>query len=352
VAEDGKEMKLQIGKFQGARMKRQFAMSVVVVSILLLGMGAVCAQQTPPPTAPPMNSKIMEYIRNTQPQPQLSIPLYGDSAIPNSKPTANEEVLRPMGQLANVSRPTLEVFLPAKVKANGASILVFPGGGYVGLTWNAEGPAIGQFFQDHGIAAFVVKYRIPTDATMEDKSIGPLQDAQQAMIVVRKRAKEWNLDPNRVGIIGFSAGGHLASSLGTHFTKAYVSNPDNISLRPDFMILLYPVISMDPKIAHMGSRIALLGQHPTDEQVKLFSNELQVTKETPPTLLIHSADDHLVDVDNSIRFFEALRHADVPVDMTIPNKGEHALILIPKDRWQSIVTDWIERNGWLRPKGE
>ena len=116
------------------------------------------------------------------------------------------------------------------------------------------------------------------------------------------------------------------------------------------MILLYPVISMDPKIAHMGSRIALLGQQPSDEQIQLFSNELQVTKDTPPTLLIHSADDHLVDVDNSIRFFEALRHAGVPVDMTIFNKGEHALILIPRDRWQSIVTAWIERNGWLTQK--
>jgi dipeptidyl aminopeptidase/acylaminoacyl peptidase len=109
---------------------------------------------------------------------------------------------------------------------------------------------------------------------------------------------------------------------------------------------------MDPKIAHMGSRIALLGQHPSDEQVQLWSNELQVTKDTPPTLLIQSADDHLVDVDNSIRFFESLRHAGVPVDMTIFNKGEHALILIPKDRWQSIVIDWIERNGWLNQKGE
>jgi acetyl esterase/lipase len=257
-----------------------------------------------------------------------------------------------MGQMANVSRPTLEVFLPAKVKANGASILVFPGGGYVGLTWNSEGPAIGQFFQDHGIAAFVVKYRLPSDATMVDKSIGPIQDAQQAMIVVRHRAKEWNLDPHRVGIIGFSAGGHLASTLGTHFTKAYVANPDQINLRPDFMILLYPVISMDPKIAHMGSRIALLGQQPSDDQVQLYSNELQVTKDTPPTLLIHSADDHLVDVDNSIRFFEALRHAGVQVDMTILDKGEHALVLIPKDRWQSIVTSWIERNGWMNPKAE
>jgi acetyl esterase/lipase len=333
-------------------MNRQSMKLLIVFSTWMLGLGVIRAQQSPTPINPPIPPAIMEYIRSTTPQPQMSIPLYGDGAIPNSKPTPNKEVLESMGMMASVSQPTLEVFLPAKVKANGASILVFPGGGYAKLTWNAEGPAIGQFFQDHGIAAFVVKYRLPTDAAMEDKSIGPLQDAQQAMIVVRKRAKEWNLDPNRVGIIGFSAGGHLASSLGTHFTKAYVPNPDNINLRPDFMILLYPVISMDPKIAHMGSRIALLGQHPSDEQVQLFSNELQVTKETPPTLLIHSADDHLVDVDNSIRFFEALRHAVVPVDMTIFNKGEHALILIPKDRWQSIVTDWIERNGWLNRKGE
>src|ERR1019366_3895304 len=170
-------------------------------------------------------------------------------------------------------------------------------------------------------------YRLPSDQTMEDKSIGPLQDAQRAIRLVREHAAEWSIDPHKIGVIGFSAGGHLASTLGTHFEKAYIANPDQISLRPDFMILVYPVISMDSKIAHMGSRIALLGKEPSDEQVQLFSNELKVTKDTPPTLLIHSADDHLVDVDNSIRFFEALRHAGVQVDMTILDKGEHALIL-------------------------
>ena len=331
-------------------MNERKLLAMAAVMIWSPWLSSASAQQSPPAGPPQMNPRLAEYLRNTMPQPQFSIPLYGDGAIPNSKPTPNEEVLRPMGQLVNVSKPTLEVFLPARVKANGAGILVFPGGGYVGLTWNLEGPSIGQFFQDHGIAAFVVKYRLPTDATMIDKSIGPIQDAQQAMIIVRQRAKEWNLDPNRVGIIGFSAGGHLASTLGTHFTKAYVPNPNNINLRPDFMILLYPVISMDPKITHMGSRNALLGQQPSEDQVRLFSNELQVTKETPPTLLIHSADDHLVDVDNSVQFFEALRHAGVPVDMTIINKGEHALILIPRDRWQSVVTSWIESNGWLNQK--
>ena len=331
-------------------MNERKLLALAAVLIWSPWLGSMTAQQTPSGGPPQMNPRLAEYLRNTMPQPQFSIPLYEEGAIPNSKPTSIEEVLRPMEQLVNVSKQTLEVFLPAKVKANGASILVFPGGGYVGLTWNLEGPSIGQFFQDHGIAAFVVKYRLPTDATMIDKSIGPIQDAQQAMIIVRQRAKEWNLDSNRVGIIGFSAGGHLASTLGTHFTKAYVPNPNGINLKPDFMILLYPVISMDPKITHMGSRNALLGQRPSNDQVKLFSNELQVTKDTPPTLLIHSADDHLVDVDNSIRIFEALRHAGVPVEMTVLNKGEHALILIPRDRWQSIVISWIESNGWLNQK--
>jgi dipeptidyl aminopeptidase/acylaminoacyl peptidase len=116
------------------------------------------------------------------------------------------------------------------------------------------------------------------------------------------------------------------------------------------MILLYPVISMDPKIAEKSTRTKLLGDNPTEEQLQMFSNELHVTGATPPTLLIHSADDHLVDVDNSIRFFESLRHEGVQVDMTIFDKGEHALVLIPKDRWQSIVTSWIERNGWMNQR--
>ena len=325
------------------------ARSCAAVWVAVLGLGTVSAQQTAP-VAPPSNARLMEYMRNVMPPQTQSLPLYGESAIPNAKPAPDTEVVGPMGSLVHVSRPTLEVYLPAKSKANGASVLVFPGGGYVGLTWVTEGPAIAQFLQDHGIAAFVVKYRLPSDTTMEDKSIGPLQDAQQAMLIVRQRAKDWNLDPNRIGAIGFSAGGHLASSLGTHFAKSYVANPNQTSLRPDFLVLVYPVISMDLRLTHMGSRNALLGATPTDEQVRLFSNELQVSKDTPPTLLLHSADDRLVDVDNSIQFFEALRHANVPVDMTVFDKGQHGFVLIPNDQWQAIVMHWIEANGWLKPK--
>ena len=148
--------------------------------------------------------------------------------------------------------------------------------------------------------------------------------------------------------MGFSAGGHLASTLATHFNKAYVNNPDGISLRPDFTILVYPVISMDAKITHFGSRTALLGPNPTDEQVKLFSNELQVTNDTPPALILQAEDDHLVDVDNSIAYFEALHHHDVPADMRIFRKGDHGLFLLSRDEWESLIPSWMEGNGWLK----
>lgn len=276
-----------------------------------------------------------------------SFPLYGDGTIPNSKPGPDQETGTNSGWVQKVSRPTIEVYLPAKVKATGAGVLVFPGGGYAGLTWEFEGVQQAAFFVDHGIAAFVVKYRLPSDQTMVDKSIGPLQDAQQAIRFVRQHAQEWNVDPSRVGAIGFSAGGHVASTLATHFNKAYIDNPDQLSLRPDFLIAVYPVISMDAKITHMDSRKALLGTNPSDDLVRKFSNELQVTAQTPPALLLHAGDDRLVDVDNSIQFYEALRHAGVPVEARLFEKGQHGFFLMPRDRWQAAIIDWLETNGWL-----
>lgn len=276
--------------------------------------------------------------------------LYGDDPIPNSKPTPDEESGAESGFLRNVSRPQIHVYLPAKMRATGASIVILPGGGYAGLTFDYEGTQQAQFFIDHGIAAFVVKYRIPSDKTMLDKSIGPLQDAQQAMRFVRQRATEWHLDPARVGVIGFSAGGHLASTLATHFSQAYVPNPDRIDLRPDFAVLVYPVISMQSDITHAGSRGALLGSAPSEEQVRQFSSELQVSERTPPTLILHATDDQLVDVSNSLRYYEALRHAGVPVEMRLFEKGQHGFFLMPRDRWQSTIMEWLTSNGWLHPR--
>lgn len=284
------------------------------------------------------------------PPKMQSFPLYGDAAIPNAKPGPDEETGTNTGWVQKVSRPTIQVYLPAKLKATGASVLVIPGGGYAGLTFEYEGVQQAQYFIDHGIAAFVLKYRLPSDQTMPDKSIGPLQDAEQGMRFIRLHAKEWNLDPARVGAVGYSAGGHVAATLATHFEKSYIDNPERISLRPDFLVLAYPVISMDAKITHMDSRRALLGPSPSAELVKQFSAELQVTHDTPPTLILHAVDDQLVDVDNSIVFLEALRHAGVPVEAHFFEKGQHGLFLIPRDKWQGMIMAWLTENGWLCPR--
>jgi acetyl esterase/lipase len=279
-----------------------------------------------------------------------SVPLYGDAAIPNSKPGPDDETSADGSWIKKVSRPVIQIYLPAKARATGAGVVIFPGGGYAGLTFDFEGTQQASFFIDHGVAAFVVKYRLPSDATMVDKSMGPLQDAQQAMRYVRQHAAGWNVDPARIGAIGFSAGGHLASTLATHFDQSYIDNPDHVDLRPDFLVLVYPVISMDAKLTHMGSREGLLGKAPSESQVRFFSSERNVTANTPPTLILHAADDRLVDVDNSIVFFEALRHADVPVETRLFEKGEHGFYLMPRDRWQGAIMDWLTSSGWLSPR--
>jgi acetyl esterase/lipase len=306
--------------------------------LALLGCMPVAGLAADPPAA-----------ANFPPQMQ-SLPLYGEAAIPNSKAGPDEETTTDGRWIKKVSRPVIQIYLPARARATGAGVVIFPGGAYAGLTFDFEGVQQASYFVEHGVAAFVVKYRIPSDTTMVDKSIGPLQDAQQAMRVVRGHAAEWKLDSRRIGVVGFSAGGHVASTLATHFDKPYVDNPDHIDLRPDFLVLVYPVISMDGKITHIDSRNALLGNDPPESQIRLFSNELHVTRDTPPTLLLHAADDRLVDVDNSIVFFEALRRAGVPVEARLFQKGEHGFFLMPRDRWQAPIMDWLTTNGWLSPR--
>jgi acetyl esterase/lipase len=280
------------------------------------------------------------------------IPLY-EGAIPNSKPGPDRETSgsgsHPMYSL--VSHPTLKIFLPEKGKANGAAVVVCPGGSYMQLAMWHEGVEIADSLNALGVAAFVLKYRLPSDETMVDKTIGPLQDAQRAIQLVRQNADRWGVDPARVGIMGFSAGGHLASTAGTHFNKVKIDNPGNISLRPDFMILMYPVISFADSICHWGSRENLIGKQPSQEKMMEYSNEWQVTPATPPTFLIHSEDDKTVMVANSIHFYEALQRNNVPAEMHLYPKGGHGYGLhngTTHDQWFDRLKTWLEDGGWLK----
>jgi len=275
---------------------------------------------------------------------QEIITLYS-SDIPNSKPSAIKE--SGIGMYKDVTVPTLEYFKPNAEKASGAAIIIVPGGGYSVVVYDGEGVSTAKALAEKGIAAFVLKYRLPNDAIMKDKKIGPLQDAQQAIKLVRDNAEKWGLNKNKIGIMGFSAGGHLASTVATHFGKWYIENKENTSLRPDFQILVYPVISMTDVLTHAGSRDNLLGKNPSREDVDLFSNELQVQSDTPAAYLTHAADDKVVDVDNSIVYFEKLRKHKVPVEMHIYPKGDHGFIF-KHPGWMEPLFSWLESNAWLK----
>lgn len=279
---------------------------------------------------------------------QQTIPLY-QGAIPNSIETPNKEYANGTPIYFNVTQPSLGIYLPQPEIANGTAIIICPGGGYEGLWMKREGWDVAEKLNKLGVAAFVLKYRLPSDLTMKDKSIGPLQDAQRAIQIVRQRASEWKIDPNKIGIMGFSAGGHLASSAETHFNKSYIENSDGINLRPDFAILVYPVISFGDSLTHYGSRNALIGKNPSGEIIKLFSNELQVTPQTPPTFLIQAEDDKIVSVKNSIVFFEALLKNKVAAGLHIFPKGDHGFGLEPShSNWFSYCALWLQENGWLK----
>jgi acetyl esterase/lipase len=287
---------------------------------------------------------------------QTIIPLYPKDAVPNSVPAPYKEIQSINAtngdtSFTKVSEPTLEIYLPDKQKASGAAIVICPGGGYSGLAYTKEGSKVARAFANIGVAAFIVKYRLPADSTMKNKTIGPLQDAQSAIKLVRMRAGEWNIDTSRVGIIGFSAGGHLASTAGTHFTTPVIDNREGINLRPSFMVLIYPVISFADTLMHAGSRNRLLGEKPSDELIRLYSNEWQVTPNTPPTFIIHSEDDKVVKVANAIYFYMALLKNAVPAEMHIYPKGGHGFGInnsINAGRWMERCYDWMKASGWVK----
>jgi acetyl esterase/lipase len=280
---------------------------------------------------------------------QTEMPLY-TGRIPNAKEAENQET-NENNVVRNVSKPTLTAFLPPAGSGNGTAVIVCPGGGYGVLVIDREGYRVAKELNKAGIAAFVLKYRLPSDRIMQDKAIGPLQDAQQAIKTVREKAKELRVDPARIGIMGFSAGGHLASTAGTHYDSSFVDNPQKTSLRPDFMVLVYPVISFEGKIGHKGSSANLLGASPSAERIDYFSNDLQVTASTPPAYLTHAGDDTVVPVSNSLRFYEALNAKGVAGDMHIYSQGQHGYPKTPSfDEWFGRCLHWMRTSGFLPEK--
>lgn len=282
----------------------------------------------------------------------LVLPLW-QGTPPNAQPGSAAEERVQEGSILwvrHVQIPAIEVRLPARGNATGQAVVVCPGGGYGGLAYDWEGTDFAGWLNSRGIAAIILKYRLPVDGDAEHKKwLTPLLDAQRAIRLTRAHASDWGIDPAKVGIMGFSAGGHLASTAGTHFDAGDPQAEDavdRLSSRPDFMVLVYPVISMQVETTHGGSRQNLLGSDPAADLVQLYSNERQVTDATPPTFLIHAADDGAVPVQNSLLFYEALLAHKVPAELHVYPHGGHGFSFALKfghlEDWTRVCARWLE----------
>jgi pectinesterase len=275
------------------------------------------------------------------------IPLY-KNGVPNNMDVPDKEnsTFRDnITRIAKVSNPTLTIFKAAK--PNGKAVIICPGGGYGILAFDKEGTRVAEEMNRWGITAFVLKYRLPDDSSNIDKSLAPLQDAQQAIRLIRQSAKDWGVNKNQIGIMGFSAGGHVTATAATHFKfVADASNNDTTSVRPDFAVLIYPVVSFDSTITHKGSRNNLIGKNPLPQLTNFFSNDLQVTMETPASFLVHAGDDGAVPVENSLRYYQACIKNKVPVELHLYPKGGHGFGMVNKttdDNWMERLKNWLSR---------
>jgi acetyl esterase/lipase len=250
----------------------------------------------------------------------------------------------------SIVNPCLYFYPAPGAKATGTAVIICPGGAYGGLAIKHEGEQVAKWLNSLGITAFVLKYRLPDDSIMENKTIGPMQDGQRAIRLVRSRAKEWGIDPAKIGIMGFSAGGHLAATLSTLYNDKVYESDDLTSARPDFSLLIYPVISMSKDITHWGSRENLLGNSPSPEMVNHYSTELQVNSKTPTAFMVHSLDDDAVPVQNSINYAMALHKANVDCELHLYPTGKHGYGMGTKNAGtESTWTEACEK--WMKVKG-
>lgn len=279
------------------------------------------------------------------------IPLWPKDQIPNYIDAGEKEEVLVDGiiRISKVQTPHLEVYLPSKQNATGQGVVIFPGGGYMILAYDWEGTDIAKWLNGQGIAAFVVKNRLPDAASSKVRHLSPILDACRAIRMVRHYAKAYNVDTEKIGVMGFSAGGHLAATLSTHYEEELKSVEDSISIesaRPDFSILVYPVITMEEQYTHGGSREALLGKEPTQALIDHYSNEKQVSKDTPPTILIHSMDDEAVPVKNSLLYYEALVNQGIAAELHTYSTGGHGYSLAigqpHLSSWPDRVEDWLK----------
>ena len=277
---------------------------------------------------------------------QETIPLY-PGAIPGAidKPDAETKSTYENGVviIGKISRPTITIY-KAEDKGEswkkGMAIIIFPGGGYVINALQHEGHDVGRWLSENGITAFVVKYRVPDSTYMTNPSTAPLQDAQQAISWVRTHAKAYGIDKHKLGVMGFSAGGHLAASASTHYPTRLNHYKNR---RPDFSVLIYPVISFTDSVGHTGSRDALLGKNPSQEQIRAWSNEFLVTKHTPPAFLAHAKDDW-VNYNNSVLYADALKAHKIPVELLLFEKGGHGYGMTNKEssiQWPDALLKWL-----------
>ncbi len=274
--------------------------------------------------------------------------------IPNYKEVVNKQFAERGSdgkeRISKVTIPTYHFFPAPNASKPASCVIICPGGGYRILASSHEGYDIAAKFNEIGVSALVLYYRLPEDSAQVERKYAPLQDAQAAIALVRGNAGKWNVDPSRVGIMGFSAGGHLAATASTHFTKDYTGIHAGANLRPDFSILLYPVISMRP-FGHGGSTQNLIGKNPSEDDLHLFSNEEQVTPQTPKAFLVHAADDNAVPLKNSLLYAEKLTANKVPVDLHVYAKGGHGFGLNNKttsgDLWFDRLISWMKANQLL-----
>jgi acetyl esterase/lipase len=279
------------------------------------------------------------------------VPIWPAGKMPNSKGLVMKDSIVDE-RIYSIAAPRLRVFLPSIQENKGTAVILCPGGGYARIAYMGAGVQMAKWFNTMGVAAFVLDYRLPSSPDLRKRDIGPLQDAQRAIRLVRSHAREWGIKSDKIGIMGTSAGGHIVSTVGTHFddVSSIGDSLDRVSFTPNFMIMVSPVITMGT-FAHAGSRRNLLGENPSEEMVKLYSNELRVTNATPPSFLVHAFNDKSVPVQNSLMFYQALVENAVPSSLHVFPQGGHAIALRNNpgstESWTTLCEQWMIEMGFL-----